>query len=867
MRKFLFLSMALLSGLLIFGSTALASEDVGVSAVLSPPEKVVIDYQYHLNSVIFNLGTEASTFKVYIEIAEYGSSSNLLKDSVTVTGLPSGAIDTVSFTQTFTPVADTSFQILSYTILGTDEEHANDSAAVICSTFYGVAVWYGNLDMTPIAVDVNHRVSIETYVQTSDNVLCGDAHLCLGFNLAYIDSLLNTAEGQVYYPFTEWDAAYFANPDYGPPVMPEGFASQSFQGYAELTQPYDSPLLSLLTPTRVVTYVVKTANDSSLIGGTLNALVTGYNQFQGASNASDSAGNISFDILEHHAPFYFRGAGTVTGQVTNENSIPLNGVEVIDLNSMKTTYTNPSGSYTLPNLYPGLHNISFSHPDQRDTVVTDVNIPRNGTKTLNVQMQALPTHDVGVSKIISPPIFVQQNITYPLKSEIRNYGSASSSFDVVIAAYALNSTTPLVTGTKTITDLPAGMVDTVAFDETLFTSLDTTYQLISYTLLVDDIDATNDTATSTSSIFFGVSAWYGNLDGSPMPAFIGEKLGIDVYIQTLEDIYLSYIHLCLGAADQYVDSLLSKNEGTLYYPFTEWDIAQFMTPQGTPSNPEGWTSQSFVGFSSIGASHNPWLHYEVPTKSLTFETRIVEDLLLVGNTIQCFGAGQHPTFGPSNASDTLALNSYPIIEVFSPVYFKAVGFVSGYVTNIMEEPIQDVYITAIGLGVADSTDINGEYALDSLTIGYYDILFSHPLYRDTIVSNVEVRLRETTIIDMVMIYPCDFMPGDVNGNGFIIGSDVTYLVMYLAGKNPPPPDSCFNSNSGEWLYSAADANGDCLVIGSDVTYLVNYLRYGVQPLYCPYTPPPGLLIYGKDIIKIPMTEDQETISFDAEDKR
>lgn len=58
-----------------------------------------------------------------------------------------------------------------------------------------------------------------------------------------------------------------------------------------------------------------------------------------------------------------------------------------------------------------------------------------------------------------------------------------------------------------------------------------------------------------------------------------------------------------------------------------------------------------------------------------------------------------------------------------------------------------------------------------------------------------------------------FLPGDANGDGIVIGSDVTYLVQYFAGNNPPPDP-----------FYAGDANGDCQVIGSDVTYLVNYFR-------------------------------------------
>ncbi|MCP4584013.1 MAG: hypothetical protein GY839_20570 [candidate division Zixibacteria bacterium] len=56
-------------------------------------------------------------------------------------------------------------------------------------------------------------------------------------------------------------------------------------------------------------------------------------------------------------------------------------------------------------------------------------------------------------------------------------------------------------------------------------------------------------------------------------------------------------------------------------------------------------------------------------------------------------------------------------------------------------------------------------------------------------------------------------PGDANGDGLVIGSDITYLVGYFRNINPPPSPLL-----------SGDANGDCLLIGSDVTFMVQYFR-------------------------------------------
>ena len=85
------------------------------------------------------------------------------------------------------------------------------------------------------------------------------------------------------------------------------------------------------------------------------------------------------------------------------------------------------------------------------------------------------------------------------------------------------------------------------------------------------------------------------------------------------------------------------------------------------------------------------------------------------------------------------------------------------------------------------------------------------------------------------------MPGDINGDGRVIGSDVTYGVNFFIGIGNVPPDSCWNDSTGDWHYSAADANGDCLFIGSDITYMVQYFLGAdiPPPTYCPQTPPAG----------------------------
>jgi len=71
---------------------------------------------------------------------------------------------------------------------------------------------------------------------------------------------------------------------------------------------------------------------------------------------------------------------------------------------------------------------------------------------------------------------------------------------------------------------------------------------------------------------------------------------------------------------------------------------------------------------------------------------------------------------------------------------------------------------------------------------------------------------------VIVVEGIRFIPGDANGDGYVLGNDVTYLVRYFRSEGQPPDP-----------FLAGDANGDCRVIGSDVTYLVRWFRVQGEP--------------------------------------
>jgi formylglycine-generating enzyme required for sulfatase activity len=97
--------------------------------------------------------------------------------------------------------------------------------------------------------------------------------------------------------------------------------------------------------------------------------------------------------------------------------------------------------------------------------------------------------------------------------------------------------------------------------------------------------------------------------------------------------------------------------------------------------------------------------------------------------------------------------------------------------------------------------------------------------------------------------PCPYIPGDINGDGQRIGSDVTFGVRYFKGTGMVPPDSCFMDSTSAYLYVAGDVNGNCEFRGSDITRLVAYFKSTANISYCHFFPitPPRLLNRQKPI--------------------
>ena len=245
---------------------------------------------------------------------------------------------------------------------------------------------------------------------------------------------------------------------------------------------------------------------------------------------------------------------------------------------------------------------------------------------------------------------------------------------------------------------------------------------------------------------------YGIVGGGTLEVNINDRVDIDVYYQGgTSDVYVADALWALGSNNQYIDSLLSQTEGSFLIPLNLWELHEFTpiyTHEDHDSIPEGWSTQSFLGFARI-AGEGPWLHFNVPWHVLTFVLKTADDPNNIGAIVNAIDRGFDRLQGRSNCGDTLGGSGYEIVEEFSPFHFVGGGYADGEVVNFAGDPIENATVRDENTGREIFTDEDGEYHF-GLYPGTHSITFSHPDYYDTTVSNVEIVENQTEVIDIIL---------------------------------------------------------------------------------------------------------------------
>jgi hypothetical protein len=253
------------------------------------------------------------------------------------------------------------------------------------------------------------------------------------------------------------------------------------------------------------------------------------------------------------------------------------------------------------------------------------------------------------------------------------------------------------------------------------------------------------------------SVWYGNPDGTPITAVIGERVSVDVYFQNTDSLVINGLHIPLGSNNLFFDGRFSQTEGQFYYPLSEWQFKGFFLFENSPPNPSGWTTEVLYSYYELGTPV-PRLFLDTPTRIAKFVLNAVDDPTLVGDTVQCLDYGwwylwdQEIEYG-MEAYDSVWNQYYTIYEYFSPVHF------------VDEMPPGECdYIVG---------DVNGSDSYNGLDITYGVNFFKgglDPAYE------CECTAGNTW-----------FVSGDVNASCNYNGLDITYGVAYFKGGPDPIP--------------------------------------------------------------------------------
>jgi len=557
------------------------------------------------------------------------------------------------------------------------------------SLTHDVYFWFGNVDGSPIYSDIDDNTAIDVFVQTDDSAYIGDLFIPVGIEDQYIDSFLTDIH-ELYYPLTEWDLTYFSE-QYNSPPNPAGWSSQSFTGVAETSMP-QSLWLHAETPLQIMRLYALPVNDTANIGDSVHCIAEGETLFALPLRAGDTLGLYDYPITSNFSPVIFD-----TDEATFEY---LPG----DINMAYGGWPPSVAGSDVTYLVQFFKN----NPSYLPCYLSNPDAPSPPGTAFWASADANGDCLVTGNDIIHMVRFLRGQI-----------------FSIQYCPdYPPVWITPL--------DLPAEAPDGWPNCEP---------------------NPNNYSDPFESSPDPDITFWYGNLNGSPLTVEIGERANIDVYVATSDTAFGGYVLVSLGTEDQYFDSLLSTTEGQIRYPFNEWFTNSFSEPYGSPPNPTGWSSQSFIGLADnlIG---NPWLNTTTPLNVLTFVAKVSDSPELSGDTIQCIGVGGHPTNVLLYVGDTLGVDDYPVAVNVSPVYFTCSserGSIAGEVTDYTSYGLSNVYISASGPSPAGGfTDFDGLYVLECLEPGTYDVSFSGAGYSDTTVYGVNVSSGATTPLNVIL---------------------------------------------------------------------------------------------------------------------
>ncbi len=163
----------------------------------------------------------------------------------------------------------------------------------------------------------------------------------------------------------------------------------------------------------------------------------------------------------------------------------------------------------------------------------------------------------------------------------------------------------------------------------------------------------------------------------------GEWVDIPVYAMgENQDVEIANMMIPLGINKAYLDQF-NIDDCRTYSSIADWDLDLFVNLNDEYQ--EGWTSLSFLGFANIASEDNPWGHWTVPTKILTFRVHVVDNEQLLDMAAEdAIGPGEDIKQGVANIGDISGNIGYTVNQYYASLLFVTTGINE-------EAAIPDVY--------------------------------------------------------------------------------------------------------------------------------------------------------------------------------
>ena len=161
-------------------------------------------------------------------------------------------------------------------------------------------IWYGSLDCRPEQVMIDDQVAVDVFIRTAGPIQIEQARLILGGDNQYISQFESEVYGELLYPFSDMQTGVFSQ-TIGNPPNPAGWSSQYLEVSGTMAQ---SPWFDFYVPTIAARFVVKTANDTAIVGDTVFCLDGGYDD-SGDTTWIEGFSSIEYSVVQHYCPFYF----------------------------------------------------------------------------------------------------------------------------------------------------------------------------------------------------------------------------------------------------------------------------------------------------------------------------------------------------------------------------------------------------------------------------------------------------------------------------------------------------------------------------------------------------------------------------------